>query len=150
MPTTQPLLPSAHNIADVHVLYNAFRYTSMWLACSECCSMSVKPGKYTDTRNKGSMRSISDASDPSSATLGVTYTKYYHFGENWCSRYILSFLLKYIDFFGVTMCVEWKMVSFGRAFPVANYPLLPDLSFSPNSATRIYRVSIKSCTHFKM
>ena len=49
-----------------------------------------------------------------------------------------SLSVEYIDYAGVAMCAEWKMVGFRRTSCMGNYPLPPDLSVAPNSATRTY------------
>jgi len=51
---------------------------------------------------------------------------------------IYSPSLEYIAYAGVAMCAEWKMIGFRRTSCMGNYPLLPDLSVTPNSATRTY------------
>jgi len=109
----------------------------MWLACSACCSVAVKPGQHTDARKKGSTRSVFAAYDPSSTSPGVTV---YQILQLWRELLlpIYSLSLEYIDYAGVAMCAEWKMIGFRRTSCVGNYPLLPDLSVTPNSATRKY------------
>jgi len=78
----------------------------MWLACSACCSTTVTPGQHTDTRKKGSTRSIFAAYgyDPSSVSLGMTV---YQILQLWRELVlpIYSPSWEYIDYAGVA---EWK------------------------------------------
>jgi len=83
------------------------------------------------------MCSIFAAYDLSSVSLGMTV---YHILQLWREPVlpICSPSFEYIDYAGVAMCAEWKMVGFRRTSCMGNYPVLPDLLVAPNSDKRTY------------
>jgi len=70
------------------------RFVSMWFACSACCSMAVKPGQNTDTRKKAQHVPFPLPTIHPRCLLAWLYTKYYNYGEKWCSRYTVFSLHK--------------------------------------------------------
>jgi len=83
------------------------RFASMWLACSACCSVAVKPGQHTDARKKGSTRSVFAAYDPSSTSPGVTV---YQILQLWRELLLPIYSLS----LNISTTLEWPCVQNGR------------------------------------